>query len=138
MKALLFPLIMCASVAIAGGTDPLKELASIHDFAFGGIGAAGITSKGEIAFREILKRPSAEKDFLDLLASGNAPARCYALVALRKLNPQAYADRVRRFEQDQSKVSVIRGCIVTVESLSSLVINIGEGRYDSHLEPRAR
>ena len=134
MKALIFAMLLCASVAIAETSDPITELASTHDFAFGGIGVAGTTSRGELAFREILKRPSAEKDFVELLASGNAQARCYALVALHSLNPKAYADRVRQFEHDQTDVSLIGGCIVTHEPMSSVVVNIGSGRYDSYLK----
>jgi hypothetical protein len=138
MKPLVFAMLLCASVAIAETADPMKELASIHDFAFGGIGYAGTTSRGELAFREILRRPSTEKDFIDLLASGNAQACCYALVALHSLNPKTYADRVRQFEHDQTEVSLIGGGIVTVEPMSSVVVNIGSGRYDSYLKRRWR
>jgi hypothetical protein len=136
MKPLIFVMLLCASVAIAEASDPIKELASIPHFAFGGIGYTGTTSKGELAFREILKRPSAEMDFTNLLASGNAQARCYALVALHSLNPKAYADRVPQFEHDQTQVSLISGCIVTGEPMSSVVVSIGSGRYDSYLKRR--
>lgn len=134
MKALLCAALLCASLAFAEGNDAIKELASVHDFAFGGIGAAGTMSKGEPLFREILAGPNAEKDFLELLASGNPQARCYALVALRKLNPEQYAERVRPFEHDQTEVSQIAGCIVMVLPMASIVPNISSGRYDSYLQ----
>jgi hypothetical protein len=127
--------VLAAAAAAAAG-DPVKELASIHDFAFGGIGAAGTTSKGELAFREILKEPSAEKQFVDLLESGNAQARCYALVALHVLNPTIYADRVRQFEHESSEVSSIAGCMIMVLPMSSIVPNISSGRYDFYLKPK--
>jgi len=85
---------LCALSAFAESADALKELSATHDFAFGGVGVAGITSKGEIAFRQVLASPSSEKDFLDLLATGNAQARCYALVALHVLDPKRYVERV--------------------------------------------
>jgi hypothetical protein len=72
----------------AYSSDSLERLASIRDLAFGGIGVAGITSQRELAFRDILGRSTAENDFLTLLDSGNAQARCYALVALRSINPK--------------------------------------------------
>jgi hypothetical protein len=126
-------LLVLTSVAALAG-DPLKKLASVHDFAFGGIGAAGVISEGEIAFREVLKRPSAEKDFLELLSKGNAQGRCYALVGLRHLNPKAYAVRAERFTQDKTKVSTIGGCIVMVQPMSSVAATIGADRYQPFLK----
>ena len=138
MKTFLCAILICAVTAAGENSDVLKELASIHDFAFGGIGAAGTTSKGEIAFRQVLQRPSAEKDFVDLLATGNAQARCYALVALHGLNPALYAERVRQFEGDQSKVTTIGGCMITDQPMASVVTNISNGRYDSYLKAKER
>ena len=138
MKTLLSAILFCAFTVLAQSSDPLKELSSIHDFAFGGIGAAGTTSKGEIAFRQVLQRPSAEKDFVDLLATGNAQARCYALVALHALNPALYAERVRPFEGDESKVTTIGGCMIMEQTMASVVTNIGNGRYDSYLKAKER
>jgi len=138
MKTFLCAILLGACTALGEDSDPLKELASIHDFAFGGIGAAGIISKGEVAFRQVLQRSTAEKDFVDLLATGNAQARCYALVALHGLNPGLYAERVRQFEGDRSKVTTIGGCIISEQPMSSVVINIGRGRYDSYLKAKER
>jgi hypothetical protein len=138
MKTLLSAILFCAFTAVAENDAPLKELSSIHDFAFGGIGAAGTTSKGEIAFRQVLQQPSAEKDFVDLLTTGNPQARCYALVALHGLNPALYAERVREFEGNQSKVSVIAGCMIMEEPMASVVTNISNGRYDSYLKAKER
>jgi hypothetical protein len=124
--------VFTAITALAG--DPLKKLASVHDFAFGGIGAAGTLSEGELAFREVLKRPSAEKDFLELLSKGNAQGRCYALVGLRHLNRKAYAVLAERFAHDKTKVSTIGGCIVMVQPMSSVAATIGAGRYQPFLK----
>ena len=138
MKTLFLAILLCAFTALAENSDPLKELSSIHDFAFGGIGAAGTTSKGEIACRQVLHRPSAERDFVDLLTTGNAQARCYALVALHGLNPALYAERVREFEGDKSKVTTIGGCMIMEQTMASVVTNIGNGRYDPYLKAKER
>lgn len=126
-------MLLLAGLLMAAGAhaaDPVKKLASIHDFAFGGIGVVGITSEGELAFREILKRPTAEIDFAGLLESGNAQARCYALAALHVLNPKAYAARSAQFARNKSTVSTIAGCIKMELPMSSVVANITAGRYD--------
>ena len=51
-------------------------------FAMGGVGFAGITSKGEEDFRLLLQSPEAAKAFDDLYAHGNGPGKAYALLGL--------------------------------------------------------
>ena len=130
---LLLTLFMAASIQAA---DPVKKLATIHDFAFGGIGAAGIISEGEVAFRGVLTRPTAEADFAALLDSGNAQARCYALAALHVISPRTFAVRVKRFERDQTTVSTISGCMIMALPMTSVVANISAGRYDGHVKKK--
>lgn len=131
LTMLLVTLFMVES---AHSADPVKKLASIRDFAFGGIGAAGIISEGEVAFRGVLARPTAETDFTALLDSGNAQARCYSLVGLHVISPKAFAVQVKRFERDKTTVSTISGCMVMALPMSSVVTNISAGRYDSHVK----
>jgi hypothetical protein len=114
--------------------DPLKTLSSIHDFAFGGIGAAGTTSEGEVAFREIYTRPSAKDDFLELLNSGDPQTKCYALVALRSLDPQTYSSKIEKYKKDKTNVTTIGGCMIAVLPMSSAAINIEAGYYDSYIK----
>jgi hypothetical protein len=114
--------------------DPLKTLSSIHDFAFGGIGAAGITSQGEVAFRDIYARPSAKDDFLRLLNYGNPQAKCYALVALRSLDPQTYSSRIETYKKDKTNVTTIGGCMIAVLPMSSVATNIEAGHYDGYIK----
>ena len=71
MKTLSTFLLLLTWAVTIRAADRLQTLSSIHDFAFGGIGVAGTTSEGEVAFREIYDRPSAKDDFLKLLISGN-------------------------------------------------------------------
>ena len=114
--------------------DPLKTLSSIHDFAFGGIGVGGTISKGEVAFREIYDRPSAKGDFVELLNSGNPQAKCYALVALRSLDPQTYSSKIETYKKDKTNVTTIGGCVITVLPMSSVATNIEAGHYDSYIK----
>jgi hypothetical protein len=114
--------------------DSFETLSSIHDFAFGGIGAAGTTSKGEVAFRDIYNRPSAKDDFLKLLSSGNPQAKCYALVALRSLDPQTFSSKIETYKKDKTNVTTIGGCMIAVLPMSSVATNIEAGHYDSHIK----
>ena len=95
---------------------------------------AGTTSEGEVAFREIYNRPSAKDDFLKLLNAGNPQARCYALVALRDLNPQIYSSEIEKYKKDKTKVTTIGGCMIAVFPMSSVATNIEAGYYDSYIK----
>jgi hypothetical protein len=65
-----------------------KRLATVSAFAFGAVGFAGVTSKGEIDFRFILSRsePIALAAFEKLFVAGNFQAKAYALAGIKKLN----------------------------------------------------
>jgi hypothetical protein len=134
MKALSTFLLLLIWAVSTHAADPLKTLSSIHDFAFGGIGVAGTTSQGEVAFREIYDRPSAKDDFLKLLSSGNPQAKCYALVGLRALNPQVYSSKIEEYKKDKTKVTTIGGCMIAVFPMSSVATNIEAGYYDSYIK----
>lgn len=124
---LVFSLVLAGALHAA---DPVRKLATIHDFAFGGVGFAGTTSEGEAAFGEVMGRKTAEADFVALLDSGNVQARCYALVGLRLLNPAAFSTKVKRFEKDKTAVSTMAGCMIAQQPMVSVVANISAGRYD--------
>jgi hypothetical protein len=115
-------------------SDSFEILSSIHDFAFGGVGVAGTTSKGEVVFREMYDRPSAKDDFLELLNSGNPQAKCYALVALRSLDPQIYSSKIETYKKDKTNVTTIGGCSIAVLPMSSVATNIEAGYYDSYVK----
>ena len=134
MKTLSTFLLLLTWAVTIHAADPLQTLSSIHDFAFGGIGVAGTTSEGEVAFREIYNRPSAKDDFLKLLNAGNPQARCYALVALRGLSPQIYSSEIEKYKKDKTKVTTIGGCMIAVFPMSSVATNIEAGYYDSYIK----
>ena len=134
MKTLSTFLLLLTWTATTHAADPLQALSSIHDFAFGGIGVAGTTSEGEVAFRELYNRPSAKEDFLKLLNSGSPQAKCYALVALRSLNSQTYSSKIEEYKKDKTKVTTIGGCVIAVFPMSSVAANIEAGYYDSYIK----
>ena len=132
MKKACIPLLLLALAITSHAADPLKTLTTIPVFAFGGIGVTGATSEGELAFREILKRPSAEKDFLALLKSGNAQGKCYALVGLHGINPKDYPFHAAPYVKSAAIVHMIGGCMPADLPMYSIVGNIGAGEYDEY------
>ena len=87
---LLIPFSFVVFASHSFAAEALDKLSSIPDFAFGGIGYAGKTSEGELLFREIYAKADAKSACGKLLKTGNIQAQCYALVALRKLDPDTY------------------------------------------------
>ena len=63
LGAILSVVFFTAVTARADDKTAVKTLSEIPLFAFGGIGAAGITSKGEYAFHSVLTSDTAEADF---------------------------------------------------------------------------
>lgn len=126
----------CSAFVLAGGAvfagDARQTLADTREFAFGGVGVAGTTSAGELAFREVLKSPTAKADFAALTDGPNAPGRCYGLVGLRAVDPIAYRARIDRFRKDNTEVKTIAGCTIFTQPMSAVVVNIDAGRYDGY------
>lgn len=130
--ALLLSLLFLSPLSAASA---FRDLARVEAFAFGGIGIAGTTSAGEIAFREILAGPNAAAEFQRLLAKGNPPARCYALAALHALDLPAYREAAARFAKSETPVKTIGGCCIVTLPIRSVVANISAGRYDRAVKP---
>jgi hypothetical protein len=120
--------------AIALVASPIDQLRSISYFAFGGVGVAGTTSQGEMAFRQVLEGPSAGKNFLGLLKTGNPQGKCYALVGLRASDNGLFEAEVAAFEKNQTPVETIGGCIALTLPMSGVVASIRAGNYDMFFE----
>lgn len=109
MKArIVFALLL--SISVAGAQDStaaaLDRLAKVSIFAFGGVGYAGVRSRGEAAYRIVLARPSALADFERLLTSGTPEARLYALVGIRTLELKRFDKVVRPFRESKEDVTM--------------------------------
>ena len=81
-----------------------ERLAKVELFAFGGVGYAGVMSPGEKDYRAILARSSAMADLERLYSSGNLQAKCYALVGIRKLNPQRFKELAESLRSSKEQV----------------------------------
>jgi hypothetical protein len=128
--------IVFISLANLGVTRPAEELNPIVDrmskvdlFAFGGVGFASVISQGETDCRLILSRPFAEANFEKLFAAGNPQAKCYALVGIRKLNPERFKALSSSLRSSKTKVSTMRGCMMSHETIAALIQRIQAGEY---------
>ena len=128
-------LLLCAFAVLA--EDPhaaaIGRLSEVDVFAFGGVGFAGQTSKGEIDFRLVLSQPSpvALSALEKLYATGNPQARSYALFGIRKIKPSRFKELLTSAEASKDKVDVMRGCIITHELLRDVAKQIDHGVWDA-------
>jgi hypothetical protein len=102
--------------------DAIKRLASIDVFAFGGIGFAGVISKGETDYKFVLSQPPAVAvaAFEQLYAHGNPQGKAYALAGLKKLDPDRFHELISSIDLSKEKVITMHGCILSREYLRAI------------------
>jgi len=105
----------------------LDRLTKVPNFAFGPVGVAGLPSQGELDYNQILARPTALKDFETLFKSASIEAKCYALAALFTLNHDEFLKLAKPFRTGDAKASVMSGCIMRHEAVSSIIAEIESG-----------
>jgi hypothetical protein len=131
MRAWIILSVVLVSVASAQGPEPSDEtfdrLAKVEVFAFGPVEYAGITSLGEKDYKVILSRPSAAVDFERLWSTGNPQARSYAMVGIRAINPERLNELSRSLRDSKVNVTTESGCIVSHESLGTVLKHIEAG-----------
>ena len=113
--------------AAADPKDPIVRLLKAGQFAFGGVGMAGVTSEGEKAYDEIFARSSAEADFEKIFQSGNAVAKAYALTAMHQINPAKFTELSAAFRKQNVQVPTMTGCIMSHSNSSAIVDEIASG-----------
>ena len=106
-----------------------ERLSKVPMFAMGGVGFAGLTSKGEEDFRLIMEDPEAAKVFESLYAHGNSPAKAYALLGLHTLNPQRFGTIYASLANSKEDVAVMRGCIASKQKLKIIAKEIDGNGY---------
>jgi hypothetical protein len=109
----------------------VNRLSTVERFAFGGVGYAGVTSKGETDFKLVLAqpKPTALNAFERLYAIGNQQGKSYALSGLKKLAPERFAELVATLAKSTEEVEVMSGCIVSHEPLPEIAKQIGQGKF---------
>jgi len=134
-RSVLFCLTLVHISAASGlcSNDDWNTLKTAQWFALGGIGAAGTMSKEEGALRSLLHEPNAASKLKLLLSEGNLAGQCYALLGLYVLRDAAYQENFARYKSSDARVKTVAGCMISEQSISSVVSNIQAGRYDGML-----
>jgi hypothetical protein len=107
-----------------------KGLSTTEVFAFGGVGYAGVISQGEVDFKILLSQSSSDAlaAFETLYATGNPHAKAYALSGIKKLNPGRFKVLLAS-SSTKDQVKVMRGCIVSRESLHDVAAQIDQHKF---------
>jgi hypothetical protein len=130
---LILLVLFTISPALADDTvdAAVKRLSTVEHFAFGGVGFAGVISKGETDFKFVLAqpKPTALNAFERLYAIGNPQGKSYALSGLKKLAPERFAELHARLAKSTDEVEVMRGCIISHERLPEIARQIGQGQF---------
>ena len=128
-------------IALSLCAVPLARASDVQDadkFAFGGIGAAGIISKGESALRTILDQPDAATQLEKMLPHATDAGRLYILVGLRMRDRSAYKRAFDLYSQHDSTVETVRGCMISKESFKAVIREIDRGNFDVLLKQAPR
>jgi hypothetical protein len=131
--SLILLILLNISLVLADDTvdAAVNRLSTVEKFAFGGVGYAGVISKGETDFKLVLNepKPTALDAFERLYAIGNPQAKSYALSGLKKLAPERFAELVATLAKSTEEVEVMRGCIVSHEALPEVAKQIAKGKF---------
>jgi hypothetical protein len=114
-----------------------NELRAVTCFAFGGVGIAGMTSQGELAFRAVLAGTNPLTYFRATLTNGTTAAKLYALCGIRVLAPPDFNRDALPLSASDAIAVTMSGCLVYREQAAAVVGRIKGGTYDKYLKPRA-
>ncbi len=133
----IIPLILLAlwSVSPVFADDTVdaavNRLSTVGQFAFGGVGYAGVISKGEIDFKVVVAqpKPTALNAYERLWVIGNPQGKSYALSGLKKLAPERFEELTATIAKSTKEVEVMRGCVISHEPLLEVAKQIGQGKF---------
>lgn len=142
MKTVLLALsLLAASLAQAAELpaeyydQDVQRLIKTDFFAFGGIGFAGSTSEGEVAFGRIVRKKEAIRYILAAFEHGSDCSRCYALVALRESSPEFYRSALAWLRKHPpKKIKTMSGCIIRDDESDAVINAIDAGEYAEYFK----
>jgi len=105
------------------------RLVTVDRFAFGGIGYSQLQSAGEAAYEAIFSRPSALAEFETIYLVGNPETKAYALLGIHDLSFDRYLELARPLRNSHERVLTQSGCLVSVESMDTIIRHIDSGLY---------
>ena len=121
---LLVAMFASCLVSPANAIAAEDNLAKAPYFAFGGVGFAGTTSEGEVAYKKMLACDDAEDQLVKIFESGTNPAKAYALHGLHSLKSKRYPEFKKRFLKKAPSVKRMSGCIMGKETAAQIIAYI--------------
>lgn len=129
---LVLPLALCA---LATASEPsavtdktaYETVRTTESFAIGRVGVAGIISKQENAFRELLHQPDALAQCQKLLAEGTPAGQLYGLLGLRLLDESAFDAALPRYTASKSVIETVNGCMISHTTAAAVAGRIAKG-----------
>jgi hypothetical protein len=128
-RTIFLLLILSSSLCLAsapGGLSQADEkayrtIATSERFCGTAVGIAGTTPEVVIAFRKMLKSPSAARAFKGLLADASRAGKLYALCGFYYADPDYFDEAVKRFQGSSDEVETLMGCIGSRATVGSIV-----------------
>jgi hypothetical protein len=129
--------IVLSQPGISAGTSSensaARDLAAAKSLAFGGVGVAGLMSKGERNLRAVLERPDASQQLQARLGHATPAGTLYVLVGLRRCARATYQKVFDSVARPIDDVEVVRRCMITKEPFRQVLSQIQDGRFDDYL-----
>jgi hypothetical protein len=98
-----------------------------------------VKESGDSAFGEILAKENAMPCFITAFEYGSDEARCYALIALREMNPKYFAASIKWFRSHAPKrLRVYNGDATRESEVSTLLDEIEAGRFRWYFEKKEK
>ncbi|MDB6068776.1 MAG: hypothetical protein JWR26_4984 [Pedosphaera sp.] len=90
-------------------------------YAFGGVGIAGIPTRGEIALWDIYNSPNAAQQLVELFPQCEPSGKAYVLAALYHADKKAFQPLADAFCKEPGFIGTARGCNFSSETRGELV-----------------
>ena len=132
LLAVVVPVLARASDRdLRGSKSESERFQTVRDaerFTIGGVGYAGVPSREETAFRQIIKQHGASVLCQKLLTEATPAGQLYGLLGLRILDEQAFKAALPRYKKSKMVVLTMSGCIGFPTSAGELVHKIETGK----------
>lgn len=114
-----------------------RQVQTARHFSIGGAGFAGALSDAEIGLR-VLVRAKDARLLESLTQEKNPVAQLYGLMGMQKTANPEYKRFATRFEQSDSTVLVLRGCLMSLEKISVVTRRLSEPKMVIEFNPSSQ
>lgn len=125
-------------LALSDQSDVLRlaeqVLIRADQFESSSVGFAAVTPASVLAWHVILDSPHPDGAFRDVFSRAGTAGQLYALVALRRVDPQAYAQYFDDLHRRGGSVDVVRGCIGSRDPIAKILAEIDDDEWTRDLD----